>query len=338
MIVIDGSMGEGGGQLLRSSLALSMVTGLPFKMERIRAKRSKPGLMRQHLTCVEAAAKVCGAKVQGAEIGSMTLVFEPGEVVPGEYDFAVGTAGSTSLVLQTVLPALMLASKRSMVTCRGGTHNPMSPTSDFLAQSFLPLLERMGPKLALTLERYGFFPAGGGEVHLEVDPVTKLEPLLLHEAGVELSRRAVVMSANLPGRIAQRELELLKEGLAWPESAYEALSVRSNGPGNLVCAAVEYEKVTAMFVAFGERSKSSEQVVQEVVDGYRSFLSAQVPVEEFLVDQLLLPMALSGGGSIRCVAPSRHANTNMELIEKFVEVEFVKERLEGRAWQIDVEA
>jgi RNA 3'-terminal phosphate cyclase (ATP) len=170
MIELDGSVGEGGGQILRTSLALSMCTGQPVTLNNIRAKRAKPGLMRQHLTCVDAAREVSGAQVQGAELGSQSLAFEPGRVRAGDYRFNVGTAGSCTLVLQTVWPALLLAGERSTLTLQGGTHNPMAPPFHFLERSFAPLVRRLGAGVSLTLRRHGFYPAGGGEMQATVEP------------------------------------------------------------------------------------------------------------------------------------------------------------------------
>src|SRR5947207_15592691 len=168
MITIDGSQGEGGGQILRTSLALSLVTGQPFCMERIRVRRQKPGLLRQHLTAVEAAKTVGCAEVEGAEMNSQTLEFRPGPVTPGNYRFAVGTAGSATLVLQTVLPSLLTASGKSTLTLEGGTHNPLAPPFDFLVGSFMPLIRRMGATVELDLKAPGFFPAGGGRFHARI--------------------------------------------------------------------------------------------------------------------------------------------------------------------------
>ena len=162
MIRIDGSFGEGGGQILRTSLSLSLATGKAFRIEKVRAGRERPGLLRQHLTAVLAAAEVGGAEVQGATLGSTELTFSPGAIRAGEYRFSVGTAGSGTLVFQTILPALMLAAKPSRIVIEGGTHNIAAPPFDFLARTFVPLLERMGPKVQLQFERYGFYPAGGG--------------------------------------------------------------------------------------------------------------------------------------------------------------------------------
>src|SRR5215831_445162 len=183
MLKIDGSLGEGGGQVLRTSLALSALTGQPFEIEKIRASRKKPGLMRQHLTSVQAAARVCNAHVEGAAISSQSLRFAPGPAVAGVYEFQVGTAGSATLVLQTVLPPLLLARGPSRVVVEGGTHNPLAPPFDFLERSFLPLIQRMGPSVELELRRPGFFPAGGGRFHAKIKPVKKLVRFDLLERG-----------------------------------------------------------------------------------------------------------------------------------------------------------
>jgi RNA 3'-terminal phosphate cyclase (ATP) len=161
MLTIDGSQSEGGGQVLRSSLALSLVTGRPFAIENIRAGRKKPGLLRQHLTAVLAAAEVSAAEVEGAALASRRLLFRPGRVRAGDYAFRVGTAGSATLVLQTVLPALLLAEGESTLTLEGGTHNPMAPPVDFLENAYLPLVNRLGPRVKVQLVRPGFYPAGG---------------------------------------------------------------------------------------------------------------------------------------------------------------------------------
>src|SRR5919107_2440394 len=170
MITIDGSYGEGGGQIIRTSFALSLVTGRAFRVERVRARRDPPGLKRQHLTAVNAAAEVGRAKVEGARVGSQYFSFEPGEVAPGDYRFDIGTAGSTTLVLQTVLPPLMIAREPSLVTLEGGTHNVHAPPFDFLAKTFLPLVRRTGPKVEIDLVRYGFYPPGGGKLTVLIEP------------------------------------------------------------------------------------------------------------------------------------------------------------------------
>ncbi|HSO73740.1 MAG TPA: RNA 3'-terminal phosphate cyclase, partial [Blastocatellia bacterium] len=232
MITIDGSFGEGGGQVLRTSLALSLVTGKPFRIDHIRAGRKNPGLLRQHLTAVNAATGISRAEVTGASIGSKELTFAPGSVEPGEYAFAVGTAGSTTLVLQTVLPALLTANGASRVTLEGGTHNPFAPPFDFLAKSFLPLVTRMGPVVSAKLEQPGFYPAGGGKFSVSIERASRLKRLDLSERGEIIGRRAVAIVANLPRSVAERELEVIALKMSWPKEGLRAESVEnSRGPG-----------------------------------------------------------------------------------------------------------
>ncbi len=323
LIEIDGSFGEGGGQILRTSLSLSLLTGKAFRIDRIRAGREKPGLLRQHLTAVEAAARVGGAKVEGAEAGSKCLTFVPGPVRAGEYRFAVGTAGSATLVLQTVLPALMLASGESTLTLEGGTHNPAAPPFDFLERTFVPLLERMGPRVKLEFERYGFYPAGGGRFRAIISPVPKLAPLELGARGEVVSRRIVAMVANLPFHIALRELETAADLLNWgPETHVKRSTKDSISPGNTVMVEIGSGEVTEMFTGFGQRGVTAEQVASGAVDEAREYLASTAAAGEHLADQLLLPMALAGAGSFTAVKLNLHARTNMEVIRRFLDVEF----------------
>src|SRR5581483_5211147 len=177
MLTIDGAAGEGGGQILRTALALSIVTGTPFRIERIRARRARPGLLRQHLTAVNAAAELSGASVTGAEQGPATLTFAPGKVRPGGFEFKIGSAGSATLVLQTVMPALLVGSMESRIALEGGTHNPAAPPFDFLEKSFLPFINRMGPAVEARLVRPGFYPAGGGRIEVKITPAERLMPI-----------------------------------------------------------------------------------------------------------------------------------------------------------------
>ena len=321
MIIIDGSEGEGGGQILRTSLALSLVTGQPFRMERIRAKRQKPGLLRQHLTAVEAAKTVGCAEVVGAEMTSQTLEFSPGPVTPGNHRFAVGTAGSATLVLQTVLPALLTTSGRSTLTLEGGTHNPLAPPFDFLARSFMPLIHRMGPSVELQLRSPGFYPAGGGRFHARIEPVKRLSPLTLEERGAIQSRRAKVWLSKLSPEIADRELSIVREELRWRTEECSVETVpHPRGPGNAVVLEIQTEQVIAIFTGFGERGRPAEEVAKEAVDAAKVWLDAGVPVDEYLADQLLLPIAFAGSGSFRTTKPSPHTTTNAGMIQRFLPV------------------
>jgi len=327
MLEIDGSAGEGGGQVLRTSLSLSMVTGRPFRIVRARARRKKPGLMRQHLTAVRAAATVCQAEVEGDEIGSSELSFVPGAVQPGAYRFTIGTAGSTSLVCQTVLPPLLCASGPSTLTFEGGTHNPMCPPYPFLERVFFPLLARMGAKLTSVLDRPGYFPAGGGRFTLRIEPVAALTPLVLHERGVVHTLRAVAESALVPEHVAQRELAVIAERLALAPTALETRRVDdSAGPGNVVWVEAASEHACEVTCGFGERGVAAETVAERATEAMERYLAADVPVGEHLADQLLIPLALAGSGSFRTVAPSLHTRTNAALIERFLPVRFALER------------
>jgi len=337
MITIDDSEGEGGGQILRTSLALSLVTGRPFRMESIRAKRQKPGLLRQHLTAVEAAKTVGCAEVTGAALNSQTLEFRPGPVTPGNYRFAVGTAGSATLVLQSVLPALLTASARSTLTLEGGTHNPLAPPFDFLARSFMPLIHRMGPDVELELRAPGFYPAGGGRFHAKIEPVKRLSSLSLNERGAIRSRRACVWLSKLSSDIAERELAVVRETLRWrPEECVIETVAHPKGPGNALVLEIEAEHVTAVFTGFGERGRAAEEVAREAVEAAKAWLEAGVSVDENLADQLLLPLALAGRGSFRTTKPSLHATTNATVIQRFLPNSIGFEQESELVWNISV--
>jgi len=319
VLTIDGSLGEGGGQILRTALALSLVTGTPFTIEKIRAGRRKPGLLRQHLTAVNAAVAVGGSEVDGATLGSQTLVFRPRAVKPGEYRFSIGTAGSTGLVIQTVLPALLTASGPSTLTLEGGTHNPAAPPFDFLARAFLPLVERMGPRVAAVLDCPGFYPAGGGRCAVRITPAVRLEPLTLLERGAIKQRRARALVAHLPRQIADRELAVVRSRLGWNEDELEAVVVNGDtpGPGNVLLLEVESEHLTEIFCGFGEVGIRAESVAEHATKEAGRYLAAGVPVGVHLADQLLVPLALAGAGSFRTIGLSSHTRTNLDIIRLF---------------------
>jgi len=322
---------------LRTSLALSLVTGQPFRLERIRVGRHKPGLLRQHLTAVEAAKSVGGADAIGASLGSQTLEFRPGKVTPGSYRFAVGTAGSATLVLQTVLPALLTASGISSLTLEGGTHNPFAPPFDFLDRSFLPLIGRMGPRVVLDLRRPGFFPAGGGRFEARIEPVSRLARLDLVERGPIRSHRARAWLSKLPSSVGERELAVVRHELGWPlEDCHVETVAKPSGPGNALVLELEAEHVTGVFTGFGERGRAAEEVARRAVAEARSWLEADVPVSDYLADQLLLPMVLAGSGSFRTVEPSLHAKTNAAIIQRFLAVAIRFEQEDDVRWRVMV--
>ncbi len=337
MLTIDGSMGEGGGQILRSSLALSLCLGKAFRIIHIRARRDRPGLRRQHLAAVRAAAEISGAEVKGAEIGSLELAFAPGPVKPGDYRFAMETAASTTLVLQTVLPALMTADGPSVVTLEGGTHNPNAPPVDFLAQTYVPLIRRMGPQVDIRLERYGFYPAGGGRFSAIIEPSRALRPISLLDRGRILQQHACALVARLPRHIGERELGVLKRDLHLPDEALELREVTdSPGPGNAVTLSIRAEHITEVFTAFGQRGVAAEAVAAQLVREAKRYLAAGVPVGEHLADQLLLPLALAGGGAYVTLAPTQHTLTNMEVVRGFLDVGIKAEQVGEGVWRIEV--
>jgi len=339
MILIDGAYGEGSGQILRTSLALSLVTGTPFRIEHIRAGRPKPGLLHQHLTAVHAAAAVGQAQVTGAAIGSLQLTFIPGRVTPGTYTFSVGTAGSTTLVLQTVLPALLLASEPSTLSLEGGTHNPFAPPFDFLAQAFLPLVNRMGPQVSATLERPGFYPAGGGKCQITIAPATTLTRLDLPTRGEVRAIHARALVAKLPRRIAERELAVIAQQLAWGGDWLHVETVaQARGPGNVVTLTVTCEHITEVFTGFGERGVRAETVAAQAVQAAQHYLAADVAVGEYLADQLLVPLALAHGGAFTTLPLSLHTTTNMQVIQQFLAVQIEAVPLTERSWHITVQA
>lgn len=333
MIIIDGSQGEGGGQVLRSALALSLVTGKPFTITNIRARRKTPGLMRQHLTAVNAAAEVGQANVLGAGLQSSTVTFEPGSLKAGEYHFAVGTAGSTMLVLQTVMLPLIFADGPSRVTLEGGTHNPFAPPFDFLREAYLPLVNRMGPAVRAVLERPGFYPAGGGRVVIEIEPCNKLRGFELCERGEICSRKARAMVANLPRSIAERELQIVRRHLGWEGGCLEVQEITgAPGPGNVVTIEVACEHVTELFTGFGELRRPAEAVATHAVQQCQRYLNGSAPVGEYLTDQLILPLAVAGEGRFVSTGLSLHARTHLDLIGKFLDVRI--ESQAGRAGEV----
>ncbi len=332
-VEIDGSFGEGGGQILRSSLALSLITQTPFRIHNLRRARAKPGLRRQHLTALRAAARVGNARIQGDAVGSTEISFQPGQLEPGEYEFDVGSAGSTTLVFQTVLPALLQCSGPSRVTLIGGTHNHGGPPWDFIQTVFLPVLQKMGATLTTQFERYGFAPAGGGRWRAEIQP-SRLRPIEIHERGEVVERCVRAIVSNLPVSIAERELSVVRQGLHWPDQVYRAETVESAGPGNVVMISASFREISELSTGFGQRGVPATRVAAGAVDCWERYDDSGVPVGEHLADQLLLPMAIAGGGSMVTTRPTLHTVTNAEVIGKFLPIRFRMAPRENQSWQI----
>ncbi|NUN12053.1 MAG: RNA 3'-terminal phosphate cyclase [Myxococcales bacterium] len=337
MLVIDGSHGEGGGQVLRTSLTMSVLTGISVRIENIRAHRSRPGLMKQHLTSVLAASAICNANVVGAELGSLFVEFHPGKVQPGDYRFAVGTAGSATLVLQTVLPALMQADAPSTLVLEGGTHGANAPSFDFIAHSYLPIVNRMGPQIQAELVRYGFYPAGGGQFRITVTPSATLTPVYLLERGEILQIDICAVLSRLPKSIGEREIYMITSRLGWDRGIGRVEEVRNSiGSGNAVIVTIRSTHVTEVFTGFGQRSISAEKVGQTVANEVQEYLEAQVPAGHHLADQLMLLLAQAKGGAFRTISLSQHSQTQLAILTRFLDVRFVKKQINNKVWEIAV--
>lgn len=334
MLVIDGSQGEGGGQILRTTLSMAMVTGTDIKIEKIRAGRAKPGLMRQHMACVKAAQQICNAAVSGAKVGSTSITFKPGTIQAGDYEFSVGTAGSTMLIFQTVLPALATLKDESRLKFRGGTHNMMAPSFDFIALAFIPLLKRMGVDVEMQLHRHGFYPQGGGEWRATVKPCGAIKSLELIETGELIREQAVVTSANIPHHIAERELNEIMKHCGWSRSQVQDQKVKCLGSGNILSLRMHYQNCVGVIESVGQVGVSAERVARNAIQYLQRFQSSGAVVGEHLADQLLLPMAIGDGGVFRTLKPSRHSTTNRKIIHLFTDRRFEFEQLARDFWEI----
>ena len=318
MIIIDGSEGEGGGQVVRNACALSLVTGTPVQITNVRAKRSKPGLMRQHVTALQSACAIGNAECEGLAVSSSEVTFRPGRVVPGEYHFAVGTAGSTGLVLQTILMPLVLAEAPSRLVLEGGTHNMLAPPFEFIAKVFLPIINRMGPVVEARLVRHGFYPRGGGRIEVDITPAPLL-PIECVDRGALLERSACALFAALPFDIAEREINVARTSLDWSERECFVRELPTDqGPGNILLLTAAFEHVTEIFTGFGQLGVPAERVAKTAVGRMRGYLAADAFAGPYLADQLLLPFALASGGSFTTVKPSQHSLTAADIIERFL--------------------
>ncbi len=320
---IDGSLGEGGGQVLRTSLTLALITGRPFTLNNIRQRRAKPGLLAQHLKAVEAAREVGKANVDGARLGSQSLVFEPTGLYSGDFHFDIGTAGSTSLVLQTILPPLSFAAASSAVTLIGGTHVPWSPCFHFLDLHWLHYMRKIGFDIRLELGAAGFYPRGGGHVLATVWPISRLSPLCLTNRGPLKTIRGISAVANLDLSVAERQkIQTLKRLSNLPAPVEIAiLRLSSPSKGTLLLLLAEFENSQCCFYGLGALGKPAERVADEAVDEFLGFVASDASVDHYLSDQLLLPLALAPGVSeIRTSKVTLHLTTNAEIVKMFLPV------------------
>lgn len=321
MIHIDGSQGEGGGQVLRSALSLAVITGKKVRIDGIRARRPKPGLMAQHLQAVQSAAAISKAQVDGAKLGSTTLTFEPQGLFSGTFHFEIGTAGSTSLVLQTILIPLSLIGGHSRVTIRGGTHVPWSPSFHYLQRHWQPMMRRIGFDFDLELEKAGFYPRGGGEIRCRVRPAGRLDSLTLVDRGACRRITGISAVALLDERIAERQrAQVIKRlgGEALP-ILIEIRKLAAGSPGTMLLLEAEFEAARWCACSLGARGKPAERVADEAIEAFLAFRATNAAVDSFLADQLILPLALSHGTSeLRGDRISQHLITNADVVRAFL--------------------
>lgn len=329
-------MGEGGGQVLRASLALSLALGRPFEIEGLRGGRLKPGLKRQHLACVKAAQAMSQARVEGDQINSTNLCFSPGSLRGGDYHIEIGSGGSSTLVLQAVLPPLLTASKRSSLTVVGGTHVPMAPIYEYFAHCLLPRLNKMGPRVRSVIEKPGFMLVGGGVIKVEVEPAPALSPLQEVSQGGLTTIGGTILSYNLPREIAEREEKILRTLRCFDLDIEVSHFQDEVGPGNVVYLRAEYGSDLTIASGLAVRGVSAEKVARQALNRLIRFMAAQVPVDEYLADQLVVPSFLAGAGSFLTEKPSLHCRTVLELAAMFTDTQYKISQVTAKAWLVQI--
>jgi len=321
---IDGSYGEGGGQILRTALALSSITGKSIYIKNIRKRRKTPGLLQQHLTCIKAAGQATNARVKGAEFRSEELYFEPQSPRPGSYSFDVaeerGSAGATSLVLQAIMPILVYASHSSTVRIRGGTHTEWSPPFHYLQEVLAPMLSKLGIKISLALKRWGFYPRGGGEIEVKIQPCRDIKGINVTSAGTLKSIRGVSVVSSLPISIAERQKLQAITRLRDFSPQIEVVRVLAQSPGTFFFIVGDFENVSAGFSSLGKPGKPAEKVADEACDNFLNYYESKKALDKHLADQIILYLALAKTRSVfttSCV--SQHLLTNVWVIKKFLD-------------------
>ena len=342
MIELDGSEGEGGGQILRSALALSILTGRPFKLTNIRANRSKPGLQPQHLMCVRAAGAISGATFKGGSVGSSVLYFEPGPLKPGKYTFSIGTAGATALVLHTVyLPLALRGTEASEVAITGGTHNQHAPCFHFLETTWAAYLRKMGIEVEVEMTRPGFYPRGGGEIRATIHPCSQVNGIHITTCPDLTTAGGFSAFAGLPESVGKRQARRLSARLKSEgvESHIPLEEWQAANPGSVAAVMFRQAPVPPLFFGLGERGKPAESVADDAADEAIRFRDSGCPVDPHSADQLLLPLAFSPDASeYRTSEVTRHLTTNIETVRKFVDRTLTVDAEEGRPGTVRIPA
>lgn len=341
MIEIDGSYGEGGGQILRTALACSAILQRPVKISHIRAGRKNPGLQPQHLKSIEALAEITNARTEGVNIGSDAIVFLPGKIVPGRYEFNIGTAGSVTLLLQSLLLPLSLSQTNSHLVITGGTHVEWSPPFHYLSEVLFPTLSLMGVRVNGKIERWGWYPKGGGNIEVEILPASDLKSISLTDRGALKRIYGLSASARLPDHVAQRQkdraLKRIEKELK-SEAEIEVFSgVPSLGEGSFMFLVVESERAKAGFSSLGKKGKRAEEVADEAVDSLKEYLGSDGCMEPHLADQMVPFMAFgSGASSFTTTRITEHLLTNLWVLEHFLNISIWRSGNKGEKGRIDL--
>lgn len=339
-IEIDGSYGEGGGQILRTALALSAIFKKPFTMHHIRAGRKNPGLQPQHLKGVEALARITEARTEGVKIGSESILFIPQKILPGEYKFEVGTAGSVTLLLQALLPPLCLCQEGSRLTLVGGTHVAWSPPFHYVTEVLFPTLVSMGISVEATIERWGWYPKGGGILRVETRPSPPLKPVSLLDRGTLKKIRGLSAISSLPKHVGERQRDYavrrIEKELKLDAEIMVLNDVPANGPGSFFFLVAESEKAIAGFSSLGERGKRAEDVAKEAVDSLKDYMESEGCVDPHLADQLVPFMVLAkGNSSLTATRITEHLLTNLWVVQNFSDVKISKLGKKGQWGKVE---
>ncbi len=340
LIDIDGSYGEGGGQILRTALAFSAILKQPIRVHHIRAGRKNPGLQPQHLKGVEAAARITEGRVEGLKPGSDTITFIPQNIVPGNYKFEIGTAGSVTLLFQVLLLPLSLSQGSSRLTLVGGTHVQWSPPFHYLKGVFLPTLTSMGISVEASIERWGWYPKGGGILHAEVKAICELKPIVLIERGPLKKIRGISATSHLPRHVGERQkdyaLKRIEKELKMDAEIQVLSDVPANGPGSFLLLTAESQGAMAGFSSLGERGKRAEEVTGEAFDSLKEYIQSEGCIDPHLADQLIPFAALAKGNSVMTTTRmTEHLLTNLWVVQHFLDVRISKWGEKGERGRIE---